>query len=135
MLQPTLCLAAFAALSVASLAMAEEPLAHAKDAAADVMKNVAAWKAVIVDVRELNEWKEGHLKGAIHAPKSELDDEATRAAQLKKLPKDKIIYMHCQAGGRALDCGELLKEAGYDVRPLKLGFAELVEGGLEAEKK
>jgi rhodanese-related sulfurtransferase len=82
-------------------------------------------------VREEAEWKEGHLKGAIHLPQSKLKVEAELAELVKKLPKDKVIYTHCKAGGRALTCGALLKEKGYDVRPLKPGFADLIKAGFE----
>src|SRR5438874_2259996 len=47
----------------------------------------------------------------------------------KVLPKDKVIYAHCRAGGRCLRAAELLKKQGYGVRPLKQGFADLIEAG------
>jgi rhodanese-related sulfurtransferase len=50
---------------------------------------------------------------------------------LKLLPKDKIIYTHCKAGGRALMCGDILKKQGYDVRPLKPGFSDLLQAGFD----
>jgi phage shock protein E len=92
---------------------------------------VKAGKAVIVDVREQNEWDEGHLKGAILAPQSKLRNEAQLPEVLKLLPKDKIIYTHCRAGGRALTCGDILKKQGYDVRPLKPGYQDLISAGFE----
>jgi phage shock protein E len=111
--------------------LADEPLTHTKDTLADVKKKVESGKAVIVDVREQNEWDAGHLKGAILAPQSKLRDESQVTELLKVLPKDKIIYTHCRAGGRALNCGEILKKQGYDVRPLKAGFQDLVSAGFE----
>ena len=122
-------LIAIAALS--AFAWAEEPLAHTKDSLDTVKENVKAGKAVILDVREQNEWDEAHLKGAIHIPKSKLDDPAQVAELLKKVPKDKVVYTHCRAGRRALACGEILKKQGYDVRPLKPGISELLEAGFE----
>jgi phage shock protein E len=117
-------LAAVAAL--APIAAAEEPLKHTEDTPATVKANVDAGKALIVDVREQEEWDAGHLKAAILIPKSKLV-----ANLLKKLPKDKVIYTHCGRGGRALVCGEVLKKAGYDVRPLKANYKQLGEAGLE----
>jgi len=119
------------------LALCQEPLAHTKDSLAAVKENVEAGKAIIVDVREQNEWDAGHLKGAVLLPQSKLKDQAQLPEMLKLLPKDKIIYTHCRAGGRALACGDILKKQGYDVRPLKPGFETLVEAGFEkaAEKK
>jgi phage shock protein E len=117
----------------ASFAFAQE-LTATKDSIATVKENVQAGKAVIVDVREQVEWDEGHVAGAIHLPKSQLDEKAKLADLVKKLDKSKIIYTHCKAGRRALACGELLKKEGFDVRPLKPGFQELIEGGLEKAK-
>ena len=114
-----------------SVASAEEPLKHTEDTPATVKANVDAGKALIVDVREQEEWDAGHLKAAILIPKSKLDDDALVANLLKKLPKDKVIYTHCGRGGRALVCGEVLKKAGYDVRPLKANYKRLGEAGLE----
>ena len=117
--------------AVSAFAWAEEPLTHTKDSLDTVKENVKAGKAVILDVREQNEWDEAHVKGAIHIPKSKLDDPAQVAELLKKVPKDKVVYAHCRAGRRALACGEILKKQGYDVRPLKAGTSELLEAGFE----
>ncbi len=126
------CVVAFMTLSSVAI-RAEEPT-HTKDTLATVKENVKAGKAVIVDVRERSEWDEGHVAGAIHLPKSKLDDKAQLADLVKKLDKTKIIYTHCKAGRRALACGELLKKEGFDVRSLKPGYQELIDGGLEKAK-
>lgn len=128
-------LLAFVVLGIASLAGAEEPLEHTKDSIDNVKENVKAGKAVIVDVREQSEWDEAHVKGAIHVPKSKLEVATEIEELLKKLPKDKVIYTHCKAGGRALTCGKILKEHGYDVRPLKPGIQQLLDAGLEKADK
>jgi phage shock protein E len=117
------CLAA--SLSV----LADEPLTHTKDSFDTVKASVKAGKAVIVDVREQDEWDAGHLKGAILMPQSKLKVEAEAAELAKKLDKSKVVYTHCRAGRRALVCGEILKKQGFDVRPLKAGFDELVKEG------
>ena len=122
-----------AALLTSSFAAAAEPM-HTKDSLETVKENVKAGKAVIVDVREQGEWNAGHLKGAILAPKSKLTAEAEAAELIKKLPKDKILYTHCKGGGRALTCGEILKKQGFDVRPLKSGFDQLIQAGFEKAK-
>jgi phage shock protein E len=125
------CLVAATALS----AMSQEPLTHTKDSLATVKENVKSGKAVIVDVREQDEWDAGHLKGAILMPQSKLKDEALAAELAKKLDKSKVVYTHCRAGRRALACGEILKKQGFDVRPLKAGFDELVKEGFEKAEK
>ena len=122
-------------MAISSGTFAEEPLTHTKDTVDTVKKNVKAGKAVIVDVREQDEWDETHIKGAIHIPKSKLEVATEIEALLKKIPKDKVIYTHCRAGRRALACGEILKKHGYDVRPLKPGIQELLDAGLEKAEK
>ena len=111
-------------------ALAEEPLTHTKDSLATVKENVKAGKAVIVDVREQEEWDAGHLKGAILMPQSKLKVEAEAAELAKKLDKSKVIYTHCGAGRRALVCGEILKKQGFDVRPAQSRLRGAREGRL-----
>ena len=48
---------------------------------------------------------------------------------VKQLPKDKVIYCHCRAGGRALLAADILKKLGYDVRPMKEGYEDLLKAG------
>jgi phage shock protein E len=114
----------------------QEPLKHTTDSLDTVKENVKAGKAVLIDVREQKEWDAGHLKAARLIPQSKLKAEDSLADLLKTLPKDKVIYTHCRAGGRALACGEILKKQGFDVRPLKSGYKDLVDAGFEkAEDK
>ena len=128
--------AALSLFALARLAFAQDALTHTADSLDKVKENVKAGKALIIDVREQNEWDAGHLKDAVLIPQSKLRVEGQLADLLKAVPKDKIIYTHCRAGGRALTCGDILKKQGYDVRPLKPGFEDLVKAGFEkaAEK-
>ena len=111
--------------------LAQDATTHTKDSLDTVKGNLKSGKALIVDVREQREWDAGHLKGAILLPMSKLNKDEQLPELLKLLPKDKIIYTHCKAGGRALMCGDILKKQGYDVRPLKPGFDDLLQGGFE----
>src|SRR6516225_8796562 len=63
-----------------------------------VQENVATNKAVLVDVREPGEWKEGHVEGAISLPLSSLRNGVDTTALEQEVPKDKIVYMHCVMG-------------------------------------
>ena len=71
---------------------------HTKDTLQQVRKNLDAMKAVLIDVREKDEWDKGHLKDASLVPLSELSDAAQGGKGPKefgkKLPKDTIIYCH-----------------------------------------
>ena len=118
------------AFGIIRLAMGQD-LTHTKDSLETVKSNFKEGKAVIVDVREQGEWDAGHLKGAMLMPMSKLKKEDQAAEMLKALPKDKIVYTHCKAGKRALACGEILKKQGFDVRPLRPGYEELLKAGFE----
>lgn len=107
---------------------------HTKDSLETVKKNVAAGKAVLVDVREVKEWDAGHLKEAKRLSLSDLKAGIPDDKLKTTLPKGSIVYLHCASGGRCLVAGDLLKKQGYDVRPLKDGYDDLVKAGFEKAK-
>ena len=107
---------------------------HTKDTLDQVKKGLADGKAVLIDVREADEWKAGHLKDATLLPLSELPGAIKSGKVAKEYPKTKVIYAHCAAGGRCLQAAEELKKAGYDVRPLSQGYDELLKNGFPKAK-
>jgi len=109
-------------------AIAAEPT---KDPLPTVQENVTSKKAILVDVREAEEWQLGHLADAISLPLSDLQHGVDPKNLDKQLPKDKIIYTHCVMGGRALTAAKILEKLGYDVRPLKPGYSDLVKAGFK----
>jgi rhodanese-related sulfurtransferase len=115
--------------TAAGVAVAAE---HTKDSLEAVQQAVADQKAVLVDVREPEEWNEGHLSGARSLPLSVLEKGVKPDALANLLPKTKIIYVHCLAGGRCLEAADILAPLGYDVRPLKPGYKALVTAGFPA---
>lgn len=86
----------------------------------------------LFDVREAVEWNEGRLKAARPLPLSALKT-ASREDVEKAVPKGPV-YLHCRSGARALAAARILKEHGYDVRPLRAGLAELRQAGFEEAK-
>jgi phage shock protein E len=104
---------------------------HTKDSLKTVKKNVDEEKAVLLDVREKSEWDDGHVAGAVLLPLSDLKKGMTPESLQKKLPKDRIVYTHCAVGKRSLTAADLLSKQGYDVRPLKAGYRELLEAGFK----
>jgi phage shock protein E len=97
---------------------------HTKDSVETVKKALEAKKAVLMDVREKQEWDRGHLRDATLLPLSSLKDESKVV-----LPKDKPIYLHCESGVRCLKAAEILRKQGYDARPLKDGYKDLLKEG------
>ncbi len=102
---------------------------HTKDSLAAAKKNLDNKKAVILDVREADEWSEGHLAQATSLPLSQIKKGIT-AEQLEKLaPPGTIVYLHCAAGGRCVQAAKLLNKSGRDLRALKPGYDDLIEAG------
>jgi rhodanese-related sulfurtransferase len=120
-----------AVVAVAASVMAAD---HTKDKLDDVKKAVADDKAVLIDVREADEWKDGHLKSAKHLALSDLKTGVPSDKLKTLLPAGKIVYLHCAAGGRCLKAADLLKAAGFETRPLKHGYEDLVKAGFEKAK-
>lgn len=106
---------------------------HTKDSLATIKENVEKGKAVLVDVREKKEWDAGHVEGAIFLPLSAVKDGLSKE-ELATLPKDKILYVHCVVGKRALTAGNAIEKQGYTVRPIKPGYKELIQAGLPKAK-
>jgi len=119
-------------LIASSVALAEE---HTMNTLATVKENVAAQKAVLVDVRDKQEWNQGRVEGAILLPFSELRLPDRTEEMLKQLPKDRVLYTHCVVGMRSLKAAEILKKRGFEVRALKPGYDELIKAGFEPAKK
>jgi len=113
----------WAALLRAELRAAE----HTKDSLDAIQKNMQDGKAVLVDVREKSEWDEGHLDTAVLLPLSDLKE----GKQADSLAKDRIIYTHCASGRRCLAAADILKKQGFDVRPLKAGYMDLLKAGFK----
>lgn len=103
-------------------------------------------KTVLLDVRETDEWNQGHLSLANHSPLSQLSsgewiNEITGEVNQGSLPvdcctgeticKDANIFIHCKLGGRAKKAAALLNQMGYKyVIPLEESFDQLVEAGI-----
>lgn len=108
---------------------------HTKDTLATVKENVEAKKALLVDVREKKEWDGGHIENAVLVSMSVLEDAQRLDESLKQIPKDQIIYTHCAVGVRSVRAARILKKHGYDVRPLKAGYADLLKAGFPDAKQ
>lgn len=117
-------------LGLGCLAAAAE---HTKDALATIKQNVEDDNAVLVDVREKKEWDAGHIEGAIFLPLSAVQDGLSKD-ELEPLPKDKVLYVHCVVGRRALTAANALEKAGYKVQPMKPGYKEMIDAGFKKAK-
>jgi len=81
-------------------------------------------KAVIVDVREDQEWQESHIPGAIHIPLGQLQSRLSELSAYKNSP----IITQCRSGGRSAKAADQLKTAGFS-------NVYNMDGGIQAWKK
>src|SRR5262245_5389451 len=95
-----------------------------KDTLDTVKERLAKKEAVLVDVGEESEWKEGHVSGAVFVPLSWLRDASAQDVEAK-LPKKPIVYLYCRSGRRSLTAADILAKKGYDARSLKPGYSDL----------
>lgn len=97
----------------------------------DADAKLSSGDAVIVDVREKDEWDEGHIPDAIHMSRGtiELDIE-------EKVPDtNAMIVCHCGGGGRSALAAESLQKMGYkNVRSMAGGFKTWKAAGLPTTK-
>ncbi|MDB5105190.1 MAG: Rhodanese-like protein [Fibrobacteres bacterium] len=62
--------------------------------------------AVLIDVREEEEYNEANLSGKL-IPMSEIED------RFAEIPKEGPVYIHCRSGKRSRTAIEFLKSKGY----------------------
>jgi rhodanese-related sulfurtransferase len=77
--------------------------------------------ALLVDVREDDEWVAGHVEGAVHIP---LGDVPLRFDELGDATEARPAYIICRSGARSARAGEWLAE--HDVPAVN------VAGGMQA---
>lgn len=66
--------------------------------------------AVLIDVRSPQEYKEGHLEGAISIPEYEIK----RKIELQVRDKGTKVILYCNSGRRSRKAADLLKRLGYN---------------------
>ncbi len=63
--------------------------------------------AIVLDVRELYEWRDGHIPGAVHIPLSAL------GARLRELDTSKEVIAVCRSGNRSMVAAKILAASGF----------------------
>ncbi len=64
--------------------------------------------AFIVDVREEDEYADGHLINSVNIPLSQIRDRAD------EIPEDEPVYLHCRSAQRSYNAVRALQGMGYD---------------------
>jgi len=87
---------------------------------AEARRRIDAGKAVLVDVRESDEWGAGHAPGALHRPLGKLDPAEFAG---------RSVITTCRGGGRGARAAHALREVGVDAVSLNGGLRAWAEDG------
>ena len=84
--------------------------------------------SLFVDVREPDEWEEGHIPGAIYTGRGRLEQRIEGLVPDKSRP----LVVYCSAGSRSAFAAKVLEELGYEnVVNLAGGFSDWKRNGFE----
>jgi rhodanese-related sulfurtransferase len=83
--------------------------------------------AILLDVREPEEWEAGHAPGAIHVPLGQLPD------RMGELDASERVVVICRSGGRSALATEWLSTAGFDATNLVGGMQAWAHAGRAVE--
>lgn len=80
----------------------------------------------LVDVREADEWRAGHVPGAVHIPRGYLELQVD-----EKLPdREEPIILYCAGGNRSALAARTLEDLGYtNIRHMARGFTGWRDAG------
>jgi sulfur-carrier protein adenylyltransferase/sulfurtransferase len=86
--------------------------------------------AAVVDVRERDEWAEGHIPGAVHIPRGSLESRIEGVVP----DRSQTVVVYCGSGSRSAFAAKTLEELGYgNVLSLAGGFTDWKRNGLSFE--
>jgi rhodanese-related sulfurtransferase len=87
-----------------------------------------AGDVTLIDVRNPDEYAEGHIPGAQLIPLPELGD------RLAEVPTDREVHVVCQSGGRSAQGAELLVQHGISAVSVAGGTKGWIASGRQVEK-
>lgn len=97
------------------------------DVTTDQLDEVRSRGALILDVRESDEYAGGHV------PTAQLLPLGVLPVRLQDLPGDEPAYVVCRSGGRSAQAAALLDKAGLDVRNVLGGTSGWIQSGRPVE--
>ena len=81
----------------------------------------------LIDVREADEYAQGHVPGAVSTPLSRFLDE------LRHVPTGRPVHVICQSGGRSARATEMLQQLGIDAIDIAGGTSAWRRAGFQVE--
>lgn len=82
----------------------------------DVAEKLKEKKAILIDLREKEEYDSEHMEGAIWIPYDTVVDEISR------FDKKQVLILYCDRGNASLMAGRVLAGKGYTVYTILGGF-------------
>ena len=123
----TLCALVLVAAIACGPAMSNPPTISNAELAAQIKDGHAP---LVLDVRSPEEFKGGHIPGAVNIP---IDQLPSRLGELGIAKSDEVV-VHCERGPRAAKAEALLRESGYtDVADLAGHMKGWRDAGLPVE--
>lgn len=84
--------------------------------------------AAVIDVREPEEFRTGHLPGAVNIPMGQL------TSRLDEIDRSRPVYVVCASGNRSSAMVEVLTAAGFDATNVAGGTSAWINAGRPIEK-
>lgn len=82
----------------------------------------------VVDVREPDEFREGHVPGAVNIPMGQL------TARLNEIDRDRPVHVVCASGNRSSAMTDVLTAHGFDAVNVVGGTSAWIRSGRPTEK-
>ncbi|MEY4190764.1 MAG: hypothetical protein RIR17_1500 [Planctomycetota bacterium] len=98
---------------------------YTKDSPEVIKIKIANGQAVLLDVREKNEWDESHISYAKWLPLSKISKGATKQDIEAVVGSGKPVYIHCKSGIRCMKAAEAFEKLGIKAEAINGSFADL----------
>ncbi|HEX2876950.1 MAG TPA: metalloregulator ArsR/SmtB family transcription factor [Polyangiaceae bacterium] len=97
----------------------------------ELLRRVRAGEVTVLDVRPAEEYRAGHIPGALSVPVDELK------SRIKQLPKSREIVAYCRGPYcvMAVEAVELLRKKGFKAHRLEQGVADWRARGWRVERE
>lgn len=94
----------------------------------EISARIASPKSLIIDVREPDEYLQGHIAGSVNIPRGMLEFKVSNEESLQDLQRPIIVY--CKTSGRAALSVKALQDMGFEnIVSLAGGFDAWVSEG------
>lgn len=96
----------------------------------ELLRRVRNGEVTVLDVRPFEEFRAGHIPGALSVPVGDLK------ARLKEVPRDRTVVAYCRGPYcvMAVEAVRILRKRGFEAQRLELGVTDWRERGWRVER-